>query len=213
MSRAHLQKSRAAASEPVACSESAALFSQILVLLAWLSLAQSGSHWAGTGDGGGGSGWSLWRGVEGWEKKKRMTVFPASAQGVKLFRWLVLQAWPALLSALSSPSSSRAEPPLAGRQRGSAGGEEGGWGVYGGGGLEEMSKTHKYANLLKKKITDTWHHIYKCTGNRLCWMFRLSGLFNGRVTNWSETQSFRRSDSRIGFNVHSNSSFSLSFSF
>lgn len=54
-------------------------------------------------------------------KKRWMTVFLASAQGVKLFRWLLLRAWPALLSALSSPSSSRVEPPLTGWQRGSAG--------------------------------------------------------------------------------------------
>lgn len=91
---------------------------------------------------------------EGREEKKRMTVFPASAQGVRLFRWLVLRAWPALLSALSSPSSSRAQPPLAGRQRGSAG--EGKHRKKGVGvaveGEEKMRKTRTKAQVLKNKI-------------------------------------------------------------
>lgn len=65
----------------------------------------------------------------------------------------MLRARPALLSALSSPSSSRAQPPLAGRQRGSAGeGEDRKRGVGAEVvGVSENGGKHKNAPLLKKK--------------------------------------------------------------
>lgn len=104
-----------------------------------------------------------------WGGEEEDDSFPSLSPGSQVFRWLVLRARPALLSALSSPSSSRAQPPLVGRQRESAGeGKDGKrvWGVvlYGVGENEESTQMYHYWRKEKKKKSqtfDTWHLFRK----------------------------------------------------
>ena len=105
----------------------------------------------------------------------------------------MLRAWPALLSALSSPSSSRTQPPLAGQQRGSAGGSRGGerrdrerdkrdrnrgvGEVAGGDGLERKRKT----TTGRKKAVFLIPGSFSCLKRRpVCWL----SVGQTRETHW-----------------------------